>query len=165
MSLLMADLGAEVTRDQQGRLHVCVTDESKCIAKYEIVRKMRASICVLGPLLAKRKAARVSMPGGCSFGLRPVDLHVRGLRALGAKIDVPTIDGMTTVTIPPGTSASRRLRLRGKGIPAAGRRKRGDQYVVIKIVLPQSLSEQGARLLREFETAEEFNPRADVPWK
>ena len=88
MSLLMADLGAEVTRDEQGRMHVCVTDESKSLAEYEIVRKMRASICVLGPLLAKRKKARVSMPGGCSFGLRPVDLHVRGLRALGAKIEL-----------------------------------------------------------------------------
>jgi len=88
MSLLMADLGAEVSRDDQGRLHVCVADESKSLAEYEIVRKMRASICVLGPLLAKRKKARVSMPGGCSFGLRPVDLHVRGLRALGAKIEL-----------------------------------------------------------------------------
>ncbi|MDP6634562.1 MAG: UDP-N-acetylglucosamine 1-carboxyvinyltransferase [Phycisphaerae bacterium] len=88
MSLLMADLGAEVTRDEQGRMHVCVTDETRGVAKYEIVRKMRASICVLGPLLAKRKEARVSMPGGCSFGLRPVDLHVRGLRALGAKIEL-----------------------------------------------------------------------------
>ena len=88
MSLLMADLGAEVTRDEQGRLGVRVTDESESVADYEIVRKMRASICVLGPLLAKRKAARVSMPGGCSFGLRPVDLHVRGLRALGAEIEL-----------------------------------------------------------------------------
>ena len=88
MSLLMADLGAEVTRDEEGRLHVRVTDESKSLAEYEIVRKMRASICVLGPLLAKRKKARVSMPGGCTFGLRPVDLHVRGLRALGAKIEL-----------------------------------------------------------------------------
>jgi UDP-N-acetylglucosamine 1-carboxyvinyltransferase len=88
MSMLMADLGAEVTRDEQGRVHVCVTDESKSLAEYEIVRKMRASICVLGPLLAKRKKARVSMPGGCSFGLRPVDLHVRGLRALGATIEL-----------------------------------------------------------------------------
>ena len=88
MSMLMTDLGAEVSRDEQGRMHVCVTDESKSMAEYEIVRKMRASICVLGPLLAKRKKARVSMPGGCSFGLRPVDLHVRGLRALGAKIEL-----------------------------------------------------------------------------
>ncbi|MBT3202092.1 MAG: UDP-N-acetylglucosamine 1-carboxyvinyltransferase [Phycisphaerales bacterium] len=88
MSMLMSDLGAEVSRDEQGRVHVCVTDESKSMAEYEIVRKMRASICVLGPLLAKRKKARVSMPGGCSFGLRPVDLHVRGLRALGATIEL-----------------------------------------------------------------------------
>ncbi|MCP4377486.1 MAG: UDP-N-acetylglucosamine 1-carboxyvinyltransferase [bacterium] len=88
MSHLMTDLGAEVQRDQDQRLRICVTDESKSIAEYEIVRKMRASICVLGPLLAKRGKARVSMPGGCSFGLRPVDLHVRGLRALGAKIEL-----------------------------------------------------------------------------
>jgi len=88
MSMLMSDLGAEISRDEQGRVHVCVTDESKSLAEYEIVRKMRASICVLGPLLAKRKKARVSMPGGCSFGLRPVDLHVRGLRALGATIEL-----------------------------------------------------------------------------
>ena len=88
MSDLMAGLGTEISRDEQGRIHVCVTDESKSLAEYEIVRKMRASICVLGPLLAKRKKARVSMPGGCSFGLRPVDLHVRGLRALGATIEL-----------------------------------------------------------------------------
>jgi len=88
MSLLMQDLGAEISRDEDGKVHVCVTDESKSLAEYEIVRKMRASICVLGPLLAKRKKARVSMPGGCSFGLRPVDLHVRGLRALGATIEL-----------------------------------------------------------------------------
>ena len=88
MSMLMQDLGAEISRDEDGKVHVCVTDESKSMAEYEIVRKMRASICVLGPLLAKRKKARVSMPGGCSFGLRPVDLHVRGLRALGAEIEL-----------------------------------------------------------------------------
>jgi len=96
MSLLMARLGAEVTRDEQGRMHVCVTDESESFAEYEIVRKMRASICVLGPLLAKRKKARVSMPGGCTFGLRPVDLHVRGLRALGAEIKLDEGDIVAT---------------------------------------------------------------------
>jgi len=96
MSLLMARLGAELTRDEQGRMHVCVTDESESFAEYEIVRKMRASICVLGPLLAKRKKARVSMPGGCTFGLRPVDLHVRGLRALGAEIKLDEGDIVAT---------------------------------------------------------------------
>ena len=63
-----------------------VTDPTQSIADYEIVRTMRASICVLGPLLAKRGKARVSMPGGCNIGDRPVDLHIRGLKALGAKI-------------------------------------------------------------------------------
>lgn len=56
------------------------------VARYELVSKMRASIYVLGPLLARRGFARVSLPGGCAFGLRPVDLHLKGLRALGAEI-------------------------------------------------------------------------------
>lgn len=63
-----------------------VTNPSLSVAHYDIVRTMRASICVLGPMLARRGAARVSMPGGCNIGDRPVDLHLRGLRALGAQI-------------------------------------------------------------------------------
>jgi UDP-N-acetylglucosamine 1-carboxyvinyltransferase len=63
-----------------------VTDPSSNEANYDIVRKMRASICSLGPLVARRGFARVSMPGGCQIGPRPVDLHIRGLRALGARI-------------------------------------------------------------------------------
>lgn len=57
-------------------------------APYELVKKMRASYYVLGPLLARCNRARVSMPGGCALGQRPVDLHVKGLRALGAKVDL-----------------------------------------------------------------------------
>jgi UDP-N-acetylglucosamine 1-carboxyvinyltransferase len=67
-----------------GPLDIEVTDESKIEARYDIVKTMRASICVLGPLLAKRKRAIVSIPGGCAIGDRPVDLHVRGLQKLGA---------------------------------------------------------------------------------
>ncbi|HEV7302197.1 MAG TPA: UDP-N-acetylglucosamine 1-carboxyvinyltransferase [Tepidisphaeraceae bacterium] len=67
-----------------GPLDIEVTDESKVEARYDIVKTMRASICVLGPLLAKRKKAIVSIPGGCAIGDRPVDLHVRGLQKLGA---------------------------------------------------------------------------------
>lgn len=98
------------------------------------------------------------------------DLHVEvpvGLAeaALGAKVDVPTIDGMTTVTIPPGTSSSRRLRLRGRGVASAGGTQRGDQYVEIKIVPPPRLSPQGEELLRKFQAIEGFDPRAEVPWK
>ena len=67
-----------------GPLDITVNDESKVEARYDIVKTMRASICVLGPLLAKRGKAVVSIPGGCAIGDRPVDLHVRGLAKLGA---------------------------------------------------------------------------------
>src|SRR5690606_17382479 len=63
-------------------------DESICLAPYDIVRTMRASVCVLGPMLAKRGEARVSMPGGCAIGDRPIDLHLRGLRSLGAELSL-----------------------------------------------------------------------------
>jgi len=68
-----------------GPLDIEVRDESNCEAHYDIVKTMRASICVLGPLLAKRKKAIVSIPGGCAIGDRPVDLHIRGLQKLGAE--------------------------------------------------------------------------------
>jgi UDP-N-acetylglucosamine 1-carboxyvinyltransferase len=67
-----------------GRLDLTVRDEKSCEASYDIVKTMRAAICVLGPLLAKRGRAVVSIPGGCNIGDRPVDLHVRGLAKLGA---------------------------------------------------------------------------------
>jgi len=67
-------------------LSLRVTDPGRCHARYDIVRTMRASICVLGPMLARRGHARVSMPGGCTIGDRPVDLHLHGLQALGADI-------------------------------------------------------------------------------
>src|SRR5471030_1333194 len=61
---------------------------SSTTAPYDIVRKMRASVLVLGALLAREGVARVSLPGGCAIGARPVDLHIAGLKALGAEIDV-----------------------------------------------------------------------------
>ncbi|HEX8524417.1 MAG TPA: UDP-N-acetylglucosamine 1-carboxyvinyltransferase [Tepidisphaeraceae bacterium] len=67
-----------------GPLDITVEKETNCEAGYEIVKTMRASICVLGPLLAKRGKAIVSIPGGCNIGDRPIDLHVRGLEKLGA---------------------------------------------------------------------------------
>jgi len=62
--------------------------ELKSVAEYNLVSTMRGSFCVLGPLLAKLKKAKVSLPGGCIIGIRPVDLHLKGLQALGAKIEV-----------------------------------------------------------------------------
>jgi UDP-N-acetylglucosamine 1-carboxyvinyltransferase len=77
-----------------------VTDPEPTMAHYDLVRKMRASICTLGPMLAKRGEAKISMPGGCSIGERPVDLHLRGLKALGAQI---TLDaGYIVAKAPPG---------------------------------------------------------------
>lgn len=82
---LLEQLGMRFERNGDQLRHE-VVDDRVTTAPYDIVRRMRASICVLGPLLAKRGAAEVSLPGGCVFGLRPVDLHVRGLQALGAEI-------------------------------------------------------------------------------
>lgn len=64
------------------------TNRRKYIAPYKLVSTMRASFCVLGPLLAKHKQAEVSLPGGCVIGVRPVDLHLKGLSAIGTKIDI-----------------------------------------------------------------------------
>ena len=86
MQSVLADVGCTSERLADGSLRLQVTDPKPCHARYELVRTMRASICVLGPLLAKRGRARVSMPGGCAIGDRPVDLHLRGLAALGARI-------------------------------------------------------------------------------
>src|SRR5438270_13711139 len=96
MNKLIGELGCHVFRHEpntsategpalNGNLDIEVTDEKMCEARYDIVKTMRASICVLGPLLAKRGRAVVSIPGGCAIGDRPVDLHVRGLQKLGAE--------------------------------------------------------------------------------
>jgi UDP-N-acetylglucosamine 1-carboxyvinyltransferase len=100
MTKLLGDLGCDIFRHEpggktvwdgpplNGPLDVTVVDERRCVANYDIVKTMRASICVLGPLLAKRGRAVVSLPGGCNFGDRPVDLHLRGLAKLGAEFRI-----------------------------------------------------------------------------
>ncbi len=77
--------GLDAPWDASG-IRLRVTNPEASHATYDIVKTMRASICTLGPMLAKRGEARVSMPGGCAIGDRPVDLHLRGLAALGAQI-------------------------------------------------------------------------------
>jgi len=83
---LLSQLGCQVARDLNGDLCIDSTVIDNPVGDYEIVRKMRGSICILGPLLARCGRAEVSMPGGCAIGDRPVDIHLRGLRQLGAKI-------------------------------------------------------------------------------
>jgi len=83
---LLVSLGAKVSDAENGSVEIDTTNIDNPVGQYDIVRKMRASICILGPLLARCGRAEVSMPGGCAIGDRPVDIHLRGLRALGAKI-------------------------------------------------------------------------------
>ncbi|MGR3396958.1 UDP-N-acetylglucosamine 1-carboxyvinyltransferase [Pseudooceanicola nanhaiensis] len=89
MSALLRSLGTEITSMQGGKVLAMSShgiDNHK--ADYEIVRKMRASILVLGPMLAREGHAVVSLPGGCAIGARPVDLHLRAMEALGAEMDL-----------------------------------------------------------------------------
>src|SRR6056297_1082729 len=89
MTTLLRSLGTEVSGLQQGRVLALSSHAlSGEKADYDIVRKMRASILVLGPLLARTGHAVVSLPGGCAIGARPVDLHLRALEAMGAELDL-----------------------------------------------------------------------------
>jgi UDP-N-acetylglucosamine 1-carboxyvinyltransferase len=85
---LLGALGAKITVDDHQTLHIDPRSVNQTVAPYELVKTMRASILVLGPLLAKFGHAEVSLPGGCAIGSRPVDLHIRGMQALGAEVIV-----------------------------------------------------------------------------
>ena len=85
---LLAELGARVGDGGPGVVTVDPTTVTSHVAPYELVKTMRASVLVLGPLLAKFGHAEVSLPGGCAIGSRPVDLHIKGLQSLGAQISV-----------------------------------------------------------------------------
>jgi UDP-N-acetylglucosamine 1-carboxyvinyltransferase len=85
---LLGRMGASLTVDERMRIEVDPTTADEFVAPYELVRTMRASILVLGPLLARFGRAEVSLPGGCAIGSRPVNLHVNGLAAMGAEIRV-----------------------------------------------------------------------------
>ncbi len=93
MAELLTQLGVAVEFQKGTDSHqmtLCAKDLSSTTAPYDVVRKMRASVLVLGPLVARAGEAHVSLPGGCAIGTRPIDLHLKGLEALGAEI---TLDG------------------------------------------------------------------------
>lgn len=98
MILLFKDFGVDVERLNGQRLVIDCEDIRSYKADYDLVRKMRASILVLGPLVARFGQACVSLPGGCAIGARPVDLHIKGLQALGANIEIK--DGYIYATTP-----------------------------------------------------------------
>ena len=86
MIKLLEDLGVEVESYHNEKIILDTSRADNPEAPYDLVSKMRASCLVLGPLLARLGEARVSLPGGCAIGERPIDLHIKGLEAMGAKI-------------------------------------------------------------------------------
>ncbi len=109
---LLGTLGVEIALDghaeggHQGRvLALTARNIASTTAEYDLVRKMRASILVLGPLVAREGKAKVSLPGGCAIGARPVDLHLKGLEALGAKIELR--EGYVEALAPGGLKGAR----------------------------------------------------------
>jgi UDP-N-acetylglucosamine 1-carboxyvinyltransferase len=103
MSELLASLGVEIASLAEGRVLALNAGEiTSHTAAYDIVRKMRASILVLGPMLARDGHAKVSLPGGCAIGARPVDLHLHGLEQMGATLDTENL--MMAATLAKGTT-------------------------------------------------------------
>lgn len=96
MGQILQSIGASVEFD--GDTVTIQAAKVKPFGDYELVRKMRGSICILGPLIGRLRKARVSLPGGCIIGARPIDLHLKGMRALGAKVTIEA--GYVTVKAP-----------------------------------------------------------------
>jgi UDP-N-acetylglucosamine 1-carboxyvinyltransferase len=88
MITLLGRMGVDISIDSDLQISINSNTLNESIAPYELVKTMRASIVVLGPLLSRFKKAKVSLPGGCAIGSRPVNLHIDGLKAMGADIDV-----------------------------------------------------------------------------
>ncbi|MEJ5358545.1 MAG: UDP-N-acetylglucosamine 1-carboxyvinyltransferase [Desulfobacterales bacterium] len=131
--------GHEVTLDTSGL--------SRCEAPYDLVRKMRASVLVLGPLLARLGRARVSLPGGCAIGARPIDLHLKGMEALGAEIRLD--HGYVTASVPG--------RLRGAEFTFDRVTVTGTENVLMAAVLAE-----GRSVLRNAAREPEVKALADV---
>jgi UDP-N-acetylglucosamine 1-carboxyvinyltransferase len=105
LTSVLEGLGASVTMGPQGEMTVQAQDIKSAHADYELVRQMRASILVLGPLVARLGEASVSLPGGCAIGTRPIDLHLMGLEAMGAEIVLE--DGYVRARAPNGLKGVR----------------------------------------------------------
>src|SRR5436190_16188339 len=87
MARILSSLGAKVGFDEPGVIRIRAGN-LKPVGNYDLIRKMRGSICILGPLLGRQRHAKVSLPGGCVIGTRPIDLHLKGMRDLGAAITI-----------------------------------------------------------------------------
>ena len=109
MVKLIRHMGVEVQQPEDGVMRLCAQRLEQPEAPYDLVKTMRASVLVLGPLLARLGHARVSLPGGCAIGSRPVDQHIKGLQAMGAVIDVE--HGYMMARLKPGQSRLKGARI------------------------------------------------------
>jgi curved DNA-binding protein len=92
-----------------------------------------------------------------------VDLPISVAEAvLGAKVDVPTLDGMKSATVPPGSSCGQKLRLKGQGVPASGDKPDGDLFLALKVVVPRKVDDESKRLITEFAERNPMNPREGI---
>lgn len=105
ISEVLGHLGVKVSNGGNNTLNIDSSVISSCEAPYELVRKMRASFLIMGPLLARCGKAKISLPGGCAIGTRPIDLHLKGFDALGAKIDCG--EGYIEASAPNGLKGAR----------------------------------------------------------
>jgi UDP-N-acetylglucosamine 1-carboxyvinyltransferase len=105
MIALLRQMGVSISRDDGHKVELAAGMLNRPVAPYDLVKTMRASVLVLGPLVARLGSARVSLPGGCAIGLRPVDQHLKGLAAMGA-----------TISMEQGYMVARAARLRGARI-------------------------------------------------
>ena len=112
---LLENMGAKTTRTGT-QLAIDAAPVNSTTAPYDLVRKMRASVLVLGPLLARFGTAKVSLPGGCAIGTRPVDLHIEGLRKMGAEIELK--DGYIHARTPQGGLKGAEITFRTKSVGA-----------------------------------------------
>ena len=126
---LLGRMGVHLTVDEKMRITVDPTTITSHVAPYDLVKTMRASILVLGPLVARFGAAEVSLPGGCAIGSRPVDQHIRGLAALGAEI-----------TVENGYIKARARRLKGARIVMDMVTVTGTENILMAAVLAQGTS-------------------------
>ena len=97
---LLGELGCKITILDQMQVRIESSHVNNVTVPYDLIKAMRASIVVLGPLLARYGEAKVAFPGGCAIGLRPIDMHLDGLRALGAEIEIA--DGFIHARVPGG---------------------------------------------------------------
>ena len=150
MKKMLLKYGAKIDDAEEGTIRISTPEIISCEGDRELVQEMRASLFTMGPMLARHGKIVMPMPGGCTIGRRPIDLHLKGFRALGAEVTVPTLDGKVKYTIHEGTQPGDVFKLKDRGIQNLNGRGRGDQLVRVEVEVPRKLNERQKELLRAF---------------